>query len=168
MTKKSLGRQQRDSELKDARTEVSLQIQGNKIYDDIQEVYEKCAHTLVGYAHGFNELCVDGALPYMTPEQRSKVQTLTSGFIHDTKQFTEDLVKINEPFKDKRGGELNVNKFVDTVGVVDQFSEFIGRCKGVLDPTFRAMAAEISEVEARLTANAPISTDVNTKDENAN
>lgn len=148
MTQKSFARKQRDIQMKDARTEGCKQIEGNKIYDDIQEVYQTCGKTLIGYAKSYNELCVDEHIPVMTQEQSSKVKTLVGGFKEDIDTLTKDLLSINKPFVGKTGGEESLDKFIDTIGIVDQYSEFIGRCKGVLDPTFRALAAEISVIDA--------------------
>ena len=146
MTKKSQARQLRDSQLKDARQEADSQIKGNKIYDDIGGVYKTCAETLVGYASSFNQLCVPELIPHMSQEQQQKVGTLTKAIKKDIDVFTHDLLKINIPFKDKAGGEAELEEYINTIGVIDQFAEFIGRCKGTLDPTFNALASEISVV----------------------
>ncbi len=168
MTKKSLGRLQRDQEkskLKDARNEAAIQIKGNNVYDDIRSVYTECGRTLAGYAQSFNELGVQERLPHMDPDQLKKVTTLAHGFSSDVGNFTEDLLVINAPFEKKVGGEENLDSFVETVGVIDQFQEFIGRASAVLDPTFRSIAAEIIEVDTRLAAMNPvIITDVEVKE----
>ena len=164
MTKKSLARQQRDREMKDARKEGNEQIKDNRVYDDIRDVYTNCAQTIIGYSKSFNELCVDEVIPYMTQDQEQKVKTLATGFKHDIDKFTTDLVKINQPFQGKTGGEPSLDKFIDTIGVVDQFSEFIGRAKGVLDPTFRAMASEVAVAVEKTKIDPNVVTDVEVKE----
>ena len=146
MTKKSQARQARDSQLKDARTEAATQIKDNAIYDDIKEVYVSCAETLVGYAHALNTVCVPTLIPHMDESQKQKIGLLTLSIKNDIDVFVEDLVTINTPFKDKVGGEPKLENYIDTIGVIDQFAEFIGRCKGTLDPTFASLASEISVV----------------------
>lgn len=163
MTKKSLARQMRDEKEKDARVEANKQIKDNTIYDDIKQVYVKCGTTIIAYSTAFNNLCVDETVPLMTPEAQDKVKTLASGFKSDIETLTDDLVKINQPFVGKVGGEPNLDNFINTVGVIDQFSEFIGRAKNVLDPTFRAMAAEVSVVVDKQAQDPNVITDVEPK-----
>jgi hypothetical protein len=165
MTKKSYSRQKRDAEMKDARNEVAQHIKGNKIYDDIKDLYSSCGATIVTYANSYNELKVEEVLPHMQQEQQEKVKTLITGYHQDTETLIDDLVKINAPFKGKTGGEPSVDAFLETVGVVDQYQEFIGRAKGLLDPTFRALAAEV-EVTRQLidSQNQDVVTDVEAKE----
>lgn len=149
MTKKSYARQQRDAkekEIKDARDEVASQIEGNAVYDEIHGMYNQCGLMLAGYAESFNHLKIGDALPRMGPEQTTKVGTLVSGFKTDIMQLQTDLVGIRAPFADKTGGETDVDKFTDTIGIVDQFQEFINRSKLVLDPSFRSLSAEVASV----------------------
>lgn len=144
MTKKSLARQTRDAKEKDARSEANNLIRTNKIYDEIRQCFQTSGQAIAGYAQSFNELCLNEIVPAMSEEQQQKVGVLVKGFKEDILTLTDDLCKINEPFKDKKGGEPELEKFIDTIGVVDQFSEFIGRTKSVLDPAFRALASEVS------------------------
>lgn len=150
MTRKSYSRQQRDSKMKDARQEAGVQIKDNKIYDDIQSMYNECGRTLIGYSSALNELKINEHIEMMSAPQINKVKTLISGFARDVSSLTDDLVNIRKPFENKSGGEPNLDKFIDTVGVVEQFGEFIGRTKGLLDPTFRHLAAEVTEVNDRI------------------
>lgn len=167
MTKKSYARQMRDAKEKDARHEANIQIKDNKVYDEIQECYTASGRAIIGYVESFNELCVKEVIPVMTEQQQQKVEVLVKSFTSDVNELTNDLCKINEPFKDKRGGEPSLDKFIDTIGVVDQFSEFIGRAKNVLDPTFREMAAEVSIAVDRIKndeTNPNVVTDVVAKE----
>lgn len=164
MTKKSLSRIKRDAEIKDARSEVAIQIKDNTIYDDIHQMYNTCGQVLVGYATSFNQLDIKEAQPRFTPEQKVKVETLVSGFNSDIHTLQNDLLNIRKPFLDKQGGETSVDKFVETVGVVDQFGEFLGRSKGVLDPVFRSLSAEVSSVRILTPEQDPnVITDVQEK-----
>lgn len=146
MTKKSLARVQRDAELKDARSEASAQIKGNTIYDEMKNVYTVCAETLVSYGVSLNELCIDELVPHMSKEQKDKVITLTRGYSQDISKFADDLLTINKPFVGKTGGEESIDDYMGTVGVIQQYEEFIGRCKGTLDPMFNALATEITMI----------------------
>lgn len=167
MTKKSYARQMRDAkekDIKDAREEVATQIKGNTIYDDIHGMYRSCGLLLAGYAESFNHLKVGEALPLLTEEQSTKVGTLVSGFQSDIKVLQTDLIAIREPFKEMVGGETNADKFVETIGVVDQFEEFVGRAKGTLDPTFRTLASEVSATRQLMPNQDPaVVTDVQEK-----
>jgi len=170
MTKKSHARLLRDEKLKDARTEAASQIKGNAIYDDIKEVYTNCAKTLIGYNEALVVVCEPSLIPHMDDSQKQKIVLLTETIKKDIDVFVSDLITINEPFKDKTGGETKVENFVETIGVIDQFSEFIGRCKGTLDPTFASLAAEISVVVDSLpnkavddSTNVNVVTDVEVK-----
>ena len=158
MTKKSLARQQRDAKEKDAIKEANIQIKGNQIYDEIRNCYQTSGQAIASYAESFNELCIKEIIPNLDVEQQQKVEVLVKSFKEDIVTLTDDLIKINEPFKDKKGGEPSLDKFIDTIGVVDQFSELIGRTKNVLDPTFRALAAEVSVTLENIT---PPEQDVN-------
>jgi hypothetical protein len=166
MTKKSLGRLQRDAEakqIKDARSEVAEQITGNTIYDGIHENYEACGRVLVGYAQGFNELNIKQAQPHFSQEQRVKVDTLASGFCTDIKALQGDLIKIRAPFVDKKGGEMDVDSYMQVLDTVEQFQEFIGRANGVLDPTLRSIAAEVISVQMAAAQDPKVITDVEVK-----
>lgn len=170
MTKKSFARLQRDAEekkVKDARQEVAIQIEGNTVYDEIHGIYQQCGLMLAGYAESFNQLKVGDALPRFSEEQKTKVGTLVSGFQTDIRQLQTDLIGIRAPFKELSGGETNVDRFIETIGVVDQFQEFINRSKGVLDPTFRDLSAEVGSVVQLLPQQDPsVITDVQVKNEN--
>lgn len=144
MTKKSHARLVRDGKMKDARTEAASQIQGNAIYDDIREVYTNCAKTLISYNEALAVVCEPSLIPHMDDSQKQKIVLLTNSIKNDIDVFVNDLVAINAPFKDKTGGEPKVEDFLETIGVIDQFAEFVGRCKGTLDPTFASLAAEVS------------------------
>lgn len=170
MTKKSYARLERDSKMKDARTEAASQIKGNAVYDDIQEVYTNCAKTLIGYNEALSVICEPTLVPHMDDSQKQKIGLLTQSIKNDIDVFVKDLVTINKPFKDKTGGETNVENFVETIGVIDQFAEFIGRCKGTLDPTFASLASEISivvdslpSVQVENLANPNVISDVEVK-----
>jgi hypothetical protein len=167
MTKKSYARQMRDAkerEIKDARAEVAVQIEGNTVYDDIHQMYGTCGQLLAGYAASFNQLEVGKAVPLLDEEQKVKVGTLVSGFQTDIHQLQSDLIAIRAPFKDKSGGETNVDTFIETIGVVEQFQEFVGRTKGVLDPVFRSLSAEVATTRQLMPEQDPaVVTDVQEK-----
>lgn len=149
MTKKSYARQLRDAktkEIEEAEQVAKEAIKDNTVYDDIKGIYQECGETLGGYVEAFNRLNIPTYLPDMTNEQRQKMGTLASSFKSDVQTLADNLLEINKPFKDKSGGEQDMEQYIKTVGVADQFNEFIGRCKGALDPTFRGLASEISVV----------------------
>lgn len=165
MTKKSHARLERDEKTKDAKLEAKSQILGNHIYDDINDVYVNCATTIATYAESLNVLTKNELIPHMDDGQKTRIFALVSTCKDDIENLITDLVTINKPFVNKKGGEKKLEKYIDTIGVIDQFSEFIGRCKGTLNPIINSLASEISvvvdEMESKNSATNPnVVTDV--------
>ena len=157
MTKKSLGRVMRDLQAAEKETAniktndaINDLLQNNTIYDDIRDLYTKCAITLESYSHGFVGLNLKELAPHWSPEQSARVATLNNTFGSDVDVLVTNLIDINAPYKDKTGGEKNIDAFIQATTVATDIGEFIGRATGTLDPVFRGLVTEATETRSRL------------------
>lgn len=159
MTQKSFARKQRDA----AKERAKEQLEDNKCWDDLNEIYNEAARLLHSHA-AIAGYASDTDLHRYLPNPSLTVKNLKS-LGSDLRQLSEELKGIKAEHANKTGGSDDADEVMGTFSIFEKYNLFTERHNAVVLPTAYQIVEEFAQAEQRrqqahAAANAPTASDL--------
>lgn len=142
MTKKSLARQQRDRQKKQAQSTQNQELdqaflENNSSWDDLISLYKQLSTMLVSNLRMLvDTMQVPGVITYLEQSEFSETVILFNGIQRDFDTLAADLKAIYEKHQDKTGAVKDIDDFVDSIGIFEGYNNFMMRYDQIITPVY--------------------------------
>lgn len=169
MTKKSEARVNRDLQAGKETKEVKRMLQDNTAWTDLEEMFQRVAHAIVGLWQRILDTYNNPAVVlYTPPAQLAEVQALFAGMNSDVDSLTNELALIHQGHAHKRGASKTHEEFADTVSIYEQYVSLEARMQVLIVNNGQVImehagAAIAKAAAAEQAQNSEVVTDVQAK-----
>lgn len=142
MTKKSLGRLQRDQEKlqqQQAMEKFHKDKEVNKAWDELKGIHQQLLSTIMGISTEVGNMF---SIPEINNflENTKETVDLIRCLSDDTKSLSTRIASVYESHKDKTGGWTTEDEFFSTVQIFEQYHAINSEISGLIFPNYQILA----------------------------
>lgn len=151
MTKKSLGRLQRDQEKKNeqiARQDFEKNKDINRAWDDLKDIHGQILTTILGISSEVSNMF---SIPELNNflENTTETSNLIRCIAEDTKTLSVRLASIFETHKDRTGGWKTEEELFSTLQVFEQYHAINNEISGLIYPNYEILTQHYTVAVAK-------------------
>jgi hypothetical protein len=151
MTKKSLGRLQRDQEKlqqDQAMVKFHKDKEVNKAWDELKDIHQQLLISIMGISTEVGNMF---SVPEINNflENTNQTVDLIRCLSDDTKTLSTRIASIFESHKDKSGGWTTEDEFFSTVQIFEQYHAISSEISGLIFPNYQILANQYTAAVVR-------------------
>lgn len=144
MTKKSVGRQQRDA----AKKEQEEKLKHNTVWDDVALIHEQCLELIKSNLTTAEQLKNTALIPFYTDYKSVSINMRT--FAGDLMRITEEFKAIQQEHIGKSGAASDIDEYMKSIAIHQKYSAWMMHYQGVVLPTITHLIEELGTAAQRL------------------